>query len=187
MVVFTNPLWLIKTRLQLQIENSHATNATNHRHYNGFIDAFKTIVREEGGIPALYRGVIPALFLTTHGAVQFVAYERMKELIEEMGWAKPIKQQVSTTNPADGQKDTGRVAIPMQITATLGVVSKLVASTGTYPYQVIKTKLQQRDAMFKVTANTGELISSTSNTTSSHNALQAIYKGPWDCVVQILK
>ena len=47
--------------------------------YKGILDAFTRIVKEEGWL-ALYRGILPALFLTSHGAVQFVVYEKLKEL-----------------------------------------------------------------------------------------------------------
>lgn len=39
--------------------------------YKGMFDALNRIVREEG-IRALYRGVLPALFLTSHGTIQLV-------------------------------------------------------------------------------------------------------------------
>ena len=40
-------------------------------------DAVKVIYREEGFI-GYYRGIVPALFLTSHGAVQFAVYEQFK-------------------------------------------------------------------------------------------------------------
>uniref|UniRef100_A0A7C8YY22 Folate transporter 1, chloroplastic n=1 Tax=Opuntia streptacantha TaxID=393608 RepID=A0A7C8YY22_OPUST len=52
----TNPVWLIKTRLQLQ------TPLHQTRQYSGVFDALRTILREEGWT-ALYRGIWPSLFL----------------------------------------------------------------------------------------------------------------------------
>ncbi|XP_029129900.1 folate transporter 1, chloroplastic-like [Cajanus cajan] len=52
----TNPVWLVKTRLQLQ------TPLHQRRPYSGIYDAFRTIMREEG-FSALYRGIVPGLFL----------------------------------------------------------------------------------------------------------------------------
>ena len=76
MVAITNPVWLVKTRMQLQMRK------TGERHhikpYNGMIDAFRTIVREEG-LTALYKGSGPALLLTSHGGVQFVVYEYLRK------------------------------------------------------------------------------------------------------------
>eukprot|EP00252_Welwitschia_mirabilis_P026496 TRINITY_DN8711_c0_g3_i1.p1 TRINITY_DN8711_c0_g3~~TRINITY_DN8711_c0_g3_i1.p1 ORF type:complete len:176 (+),score=16.25 TRINITY_DN8711_c0_g3_i1:98-625(+) len=55
--LFTNPVWLIKTRLQLQTPGTGA-----QQRYSGFIDAAKTILRDEGW-HAFYKGLGPSLFL----------------------------------------------------------------------------------------------------------------------------
>ncbi|AQK63135.1 Folate transporter 1 chloroplastic [Zea mays] len=70
--LFTNPIWLVKTRLQLQTAKHHTSQ------YSGFSDALKTILREEGFL-ALYRGIGPGLLLVTHGAIQFTAYEELRK------------------------------------------------------------------------------------------------------------
>jgi len=75
MVAMTNPVWLIKTRIQLQMKRS--SEKLNIKPYRGMIDAARTIVREEGPM-ALYRGSGPALLLTSHGGVQFVVYEYLR-------------------------------------------------------------------------------------------------------------
>lgn len=76
MVGFTNPVWLVKTRMQLQMKRSSQIH--NIQPYTGVRDAFRTIVREEG-FWTLYRGSGPALLLTSHGGVQFVVYEFLKK------------------------------------------------------------------------------------------------------------
>lgn len=96
-----NPIWMVKTRLQLQ--QKHLTpvpaaggaaiaisaptaatatpiaesTATAMRPYTGTVDAFTRIVREEG-VLALYRGLGPALSLVSNGALQFMFYEELK-------------------------------------------------------------------------------------------------------------
>jgi solute carrier family 25 (mitochondrial folate transporter), member 32 len=75
LVLMTNPIWLIKTRLQLQ--NRAEAASGGQRLYRGFTDAAVTIVREEGPL-ALYKGVVPALLLCSQGALQFMAYEWLK-------------------------------------------------------------------------------------------------------------
>ena len=109
--VLFSPLEVVKTRLQLQ--RTESTRVP----YKGILDAFTRIVKEEGWL-ALYRGILPALFLTSHGAVQFVVYEKLKEL-----------RPPST--------DAGRSEA-----LVYGGVSKLAAATATYPYQVVKTRVQ---------------------------------------------
>jgi solute carrier family 25 folate transporter 32 len=87
LVALTNPLWLIKTRLQLQsahLEQHTARPRTGARGtprlkpaYRGIVHAARTIVHEEGAL-ALYKGSIPALMLVSHGGIQFVTYEFLK-------------------------------------------------------------------------------------------------------------
>ncbi|KAG8098057.1 hypothetical protein GUJ93_ZPchr0013g34284 [Zizania palustris] len=72
--LFTNPIWLVKTRLQLQTPRHHAAR------YSGFSDALRTILKEEGWL-ALYRGIGPGLLLVTHGAIQFTAYEELRKAL----------------------------------------------------------------------------------------------------------
>ena len=103
LVLITNPIWLIKTRMQLQTRqlksqtiidsatetksnDTPSTNTLNKKNtnpkikikpYKGIFDAMQTIIREEGPI-ALYKGSVPALMLVSHGGVQFVSYEYLK-------------------------------------------------------------------------------------------------------------
>ena len=89
LVALTNPIWLIKTRLQLQnsqlLEHqlSQQQQAGKQQQqkvkpaYRGLLHTAKTIIHEEG-ILALYKGSIPALMLVSHGGIQFVTYEFMK-------------------------------------------------------------------------------------------------------------
>ncbi|CAK4641626.1 unnamed protein product [Aphanomyces euteiches] len=83
-VPLTNPIWLVKIRMQVQA--THATQVP----YTSVSNALKRIAAEEG-ILALYKGMIPALFLTTHGAFKFVAYEALKTEYNELV-GKPLVQ-----------------------------------------------------------------------------------------------
>jgi solute carrier family 25 folate transporter 32 len=76
MVFVTNPVWLVKTRMQLQMKR--ASEKYNIQPYNNLMDAVRTIVRDEGPL-ALYRGCGPALLLTSHGGIQFVVYEYLRK------------------------------------------------------------------------------------------------------------
>ncbi|GMI68169.1 folate transporter 1 [Hibiscus trionum] len=71
----TNPIWLIKTRLQLQSPFHQS------RPYSGIYDALRTILREEGWT-ALYKGLGPGLLTqVSHGAIQFTAYEELRRIM----------------------------------------------------------------------------------------------------------
>lgn len=70
--VATNPIWLVKTRLQLQTSDER-------RRLTGMLDAFRTVIKEEG-VLGLYNGIFPSLLLVSHGALQFMAYEEIKKV-----------------------------------------------------------------------------------------------------------
>ncbi|XP_061999891.1 folate transporter 1, chloroplastic isoform X1 [Rosa rugosa] len=123
----TNPIWLVKTRLQLQ------TPLHQTRPYSGFYDALRTIMREEG-FAALYKGLGPSLFLqVSHGAIQFTAYEELRKVIVD------LKSKQGTNN--SGSSDTVLNSLDY---AALGASSKVAAILLSYPFQVIRSRLQQR-------------------------------------------
>ncbi|KZV25957.1 folate transporter 1, chloroplastic-like [Dorcoceras hygrometricum] len=112
----TNPIWLIKTRLQLQTPQ-HA------RPYSGFHDALRTILTEEGW-RALYRGLVPGLFLVTHGAIQFTAYEELRKVVINIR----TEESGDNFNSPDDLLDSIDYAV-------LGASSKLTSTLLTYPFQ----------------------------------------------------
>lgn len=90
LVVLTNPLWLIKTRLQLQnsrLQEQVDKSKSVKPPYKGLTHAAYTIVQEEGFL-ALYKGSIPALMLVSHGGIQFVSYEFLKSKFARPEWKK---------------------------------------------------------------------------------------------------
>ncbi|KAL2905504.1 Folate transporter 1 chloroplastic [Bienertia sinuspersici] len=119
----TNPVWLIKTRLQLQ-NPLHQT-----RQYSGVYDALKTILKEEGWT-ALYRGIWPSLFLVSHGAIQFTAYEELRKFLVDFKSDRAKNKGVEVLNSVDY--------------TILGGSSKVAAILFTYPIQVVRSRLQQR-------------------------------------------
>ena len=135
MVMLTNPIWLIKTRIQLQLP------AAGEANYKGVFDAATRIVKDEG-VLALYKGVGPALMLVSHGMVQFVVYENLKKAFPSYAALKKSSDKTVSV-PERFVDSSGYLAF--------GAVSKMVASTVTYPVQVVKSRLQQRqDAAFEI-------------------------------------
>lgn len=58
--------------LQYGIEPSQGIKS-----YSGMADALRTIYRTEG-LRGLYKGFVPGMFGVSHGALQFMTYEEMK-------------------------------------------------------------------------------------------------------------
>ena len=102
LVFFTNPIWLIKTRMQLQLkkvqqQKSLKANSTIIKDpYRNMWDAARTIVKEEGPM-ALYKGTVPALMLVSNGGVQMVIYEFLKG---RFGDYKKVQVTTMSDNPS---------------------------------------------------------------------------------------
>ena len=73
----TNPLWVVRTRLQSQSMHRLAERGGGGVRYRGMWDTACTIVRAEG-VPALYKGLVASWLGATHVAVQFPLYEYLK-------------------------------------------------------------------------------------------------------------
>ncbi|XP_073250962.1 solute carrier family 25 member 32-like isoform X2 [Porites lutea] len=123
----TNPIWVIKTRLCLQYTGSPAA-VTQAPQYKGMIDALFKLWRHEG-LRGLYKGYVPGLFGVSHGALQFMAYEELKKGYSHY-FGTPINKKLSSTE--------------YLIMASL---SKIFAATATYPYQVVRSRLQNQYTM----------------------------------------
>lgn len=100
-----------------------------HGYYHSTLDAAKKMYTTEG-IRAFYSGLSPALLGLTHVAVQFPVYEylRMKFTGQSMGEA-----------PAGSKNSAGSEWAGI---LSASIISKILASSATYPHEVIRTRLQ---------------------------------------------
>lgn len=125
-LVLTNPIWVVKTRLCLQydtVKNGERLAAT--RAYSGMFDALAKIYRQEG-VRGLYRGFVPGIFGVSHGAIQFMVYEEMKNRYNDYR-AVPLATKMSTF-----------------AYLTFSSLSKITAVAATYPYQVVRARFQDQ-------------------------------------------
>ncbi|CCG84512.1 protein of unknown function [Taphrina deformans PYCC 5710] len=111
----TNPIWVVKTRMMTQ-SPSHEHGI----HYRSTVDAFRKMFREEG-IGTFYKGLGPSFFGIAHVAVQFPLYEKFKELFGANGHDAHISGVLLASS-----------------------LSKMIASTTTYPHEVLRTRLQNQ-------------------------------------------
>ena len=121
-IIITNPIWVLKTRMCLQYSHSSSTAS-----YKNMFDAMRKIYRAEG-TKAFYKGLAPGIFGTCHGTIQFVSYEQMKDF-----YARTFHVTQFST--------------PMIL--TFSALSKLLAASSTYPYQVVRTRLQDQHQQYR--------------------------------------
>ena len=115
----TNPLWFVKTRLQL--DNRQARNVSA---FQVVRDAYRT-----EGIRAFYRGLSASYVGISETVVHFTIYEKVK--------AKLINFQAKT-------KD-GFTVFECMLAAG---VSKSIAASLCYPHEVARTRLRQQESEF---------------------------------------
>jgi solute carrier family 25 protein 33/36 len=113
----TNPIWLVKTRLQL---DRSATEKTCRRYKNAF-DCMVQVVRQEG-IKGLYRGLGASYLGVTESTLHWVLYEQMKMVLKK----GPDRNQTSWDQA-------------IYLGGRIGAAgsSKLLAVLVTYPHEVI--------------------------------------------------
>ncbi|EEZ98536.1 solute carrier family 25 member 32 [Tribolium castaneum] len=119
----TNPLWVVKTRLCLQYGGSS-------QQYKGMVDALVKIYRADG-VRGYYKGLVPGIFGVSHGAVQFMVYEQLKN-----EYTKHYNVPIST------KLDTVQYL-------SFAALSKFIAAGVTYPYQVVRARLQNQHYSYK--------------------------------------
>ncbi|ETI23438.1 hypothetical protein G647_05240 [Cladophialophora carrionii CBS 160.54] len=114
--MLTNPIWVVKTRML-------STSAAQTGAYPGMMFGLRAIYRTEG-IRGFFHGLTPTLFGVSHGALYFVAYERLKV------WRQMAKKDQTLTNFD---------------TIMASSLSKTFAGTLTYPHQLVRARLQTYD------------------------------------------
>lgn len=79
----TNPIWVVKTRLQLDASRTKAADndvvATRRHKNNSSLNCVRLILRREG-IGGLYRGLSASYLGTAETVLHLVLYERLKSL-----------------------------------------------------------------------------------------------------------
>jgi len=162
----TNPIWLIKTRLQLDKNIVEKTGGIAVRRYRNSWDCIKQVVRQEG-IRGLYKGMSASYLGVTESTLQWVLYEQMKKSL-----AKREERIVLSGREKNIWDRT------VEWTGNVGAAggAKLVAALATYPHEVSfppKSSLQPANYLFRSYAHVSVKHlpkTVTSNTLASSNA-----------------
>ena len=112
----TNPIWLVKTRLQLDKEKP----VDRDRLYRNSYDCVRKVLRSEG-VGGLYRGLSASYLGVTEGALQWVMYERLKKRFKSSSTKTPTTE--STFHVWMGKFGAAGIA-------------KFIATLVTYPHEV---------------------------------------------------
>jgi solute carrier family 25 folate transporter 32 len=120
--VATNPLWVVRTRLVSQ--HLHVKYKGAVPLYTGTFQTMRLVVQQEG-VRGLYKGLTASFLGLSHVAVQFPLYEAMKE-------------RLGVDQPGAG------IAGGSWEVLLASTCSKLVASTLTYPHEVVRARLQDQ-------------------------------------------
>lgn len=116
----TNPLWLIKTRLQSQPLKMHGAS-------RGTYETFRNILREEG-VRGLYKGLGASFLASSQAMVQFPIYEELKSLM--------------VSNEHTLKRSTCNYFAASAISASLACIL-------TYPAEVVRARLQAQHGLIR--------------------------------------
>ncbi|KAF2462446.1 peroxisomal membrane protein-like protein [Lineolata rhizophorae] len=133
-VLITNPIWVVNTRMTARKNEAATTSGSDSQTLPGpggekqeaskkkapssSIGTLLAIVREEG-VARLFAGVVPALVLVINPILQYTLFEQMRNALEARA-----KRRVT---PSDS--------------FVLGALGKLLATSITYPYITVKSRM----------------------------------------------
>ncbi|KAJ3203334.1 hypothetical protein HDU82_006663 [Entophlyctis luteolus] len=128
--LITNPIWVVNVRATVKKskldDDAHGTSANVSKPLSTS-DIVMKIYKEEG-ILGFWKGIVPALILVINPIIQYTVFERLKD------WMQTRKNL------------RGAGALSAFDFFILGAVSKLCATAITYPYIVVKSRMQLKQS-----------------------------------------
>jgi len=121
----SNPIFLVKTRMQLQ--------PVEKPYYRNSWDCVRKVFREEG-IRGFYKGLGASYIGLSESSIQFALYEKFK--------AKRLAAKMKQL-PTHPSLDTKPPTLTQTEYVLFAGLAKLVASVVTYPHEVVRTRLRE--------------------------------------------
>ncbi|GAC95336.1 hypothetical protein PHSY_002911 [Pseudozyma hubeiensis SY62] len=180
--LMTNPIWVVKTRMFTTPHSaaptaaavSSATTRAPPEVYRGLWHGLVSIYRNEG-LRGLYKGAGLALFGVSNGAIQFMAYEELKK------WRTSVAARKLESSTPSAPVDTSMIQLSNAEYIVMSGVSKVAAILLTYPYQVVRSRIQNH-ATSHIYPDIGTCI----RLTYTQEGSRAFYKGLVPNLVRIL-
>lgn len=122
----TSPIWVVKTRLQLDRSNAEKAGVPQARRYRSALDCTMQTIRHEG-VRGLYRGLTASYLGVSESTMQWVLYEQMK-----MSLARRQERIAASGKPPSSWDQ----AISWTGKAGAAGIAKLFAAIITYPHEV---------------------------------------------------
>lgn len=129
----TNPIWLVKTRLQLDKSNAARRGSESCRRYKNSVDCVVQTLQKEG-IRGLYRGLSASYLGVSESTLQWVLYEQMKSYLR-----RRESRQLNSRREQTFWDET--ISWILKVGAAGG--AKFFAASVTYPHEVVRTRLRQ--------------------------------------------
>ena len=117
-VLITNPIWVVNTRMTARKGDSEEAELppSTSKKAPTTLGTLLALIRNEGP-SALFAGVIPALVLVINPILQYTIFEQLKNYLAK-------KRRVTPTDAF-----------------FLGAIGKLMATSITYPYITVKSRM----------------------------------------------
>ncbi|KHO01538.1 Mitochondrial carrier domain protein [Metarhizium album ARSEF 1941] len=156
--VLTNPIWVLKTRMLSSDKGSAGA-------YPSMLAGARAIWRTEGA-RGFYRGLGVSLLGVSHGAVQFAVYE-------------PAKRVYFSSRVAEGD---AHPRLTNEATVVISSAAKLIAGAVTYPYQVLRSRMQN----YRADERFGKGIRSVTTRIWAEEGAAGFYRGLVPGVVRVM-
>ena len=131
--IISNPIWVVQTSqaVRVDVPSSDPTQPRQVEKKLGFFETIQKIL-DKDGVGAFWRGIGPALVLVINPVLQYTVFEQLKNML--------IRRRTASLR-ASGAGSKVAVLSDWDF-FLLGALSKLVATGSTYPYVVMKSRLQ---------------------------------------------